>query len=456
MMGPVTMDLLRRLFTYRLPRTATAPFCPSEIQGTVPVPARAGWLTRFRAVAGAGLLIAIGYMDPGNWATDIEGGSRFGYRLLWVVALASLTGMLLQDLCVRVGVASGRDLAQLCRQQHGRAVNYSLWFLAEIAIIACDIAEVVGTALALTLLFHLSLGTGVLLTALDTVIVLALQGAGFRRLEAIVGGLMGVVAVCCAWDLVLARPDWGAAAAGLVPDPRILADGKALYLALGILGATVMPHNLYLHTAIVGTRSRGCDLAARTDLLHLSSLDSAISLAGAFLVNAGLLILAAAAFHAHGQTAVTEIQDAHRLLAPVVGSQAAAVLFAVALLACGQSSTLTSTIAGQVILEGFLGLKIPCWLRRLITRALAIVPAYLAVRWSGAGGIGSVLVATQVVLSLQLPFAIVPLLRFAGDPRIMGTLVMPAWQRVLGWAVLVVIVIANLWLVGDLITGGTS
>ena len=440
------MRFLNAFTAYRLPRTATAPFCPSEVRGAVAVAGGAPWFTRFRAVAGNGLLVAIGYMDPGNWATDIEAGSRFGYGLLWVVALASLIGMLLQDICVRLGIASGLDLAQLCRREHGRWTNLLLWALAEVAIIACDIAEVVGTALALSLLFGWPLEAGVLVTAFDTVLVLLLQGAGVRRLEAIIGALMITVAVCCGINVWLVQPDWLAVAGGLVPHPALLNDGKALYLALGILGATVMPHNLYLHSSLVGTRCATEDGAGRRDFLRLSSWDSALSLGAAFLVNAALLVLAAAAFHAHGETGVTEIQDAHRLLAPLVGSSVAAVLFAVALLACGQSSTITGTIAGQVILEGFLGLKIPCWIRRLITRGLAIVPAFLAVHWAGVEGIGRVLVATQVVLSLQLPFALVPLLRFAGNRRIMGAYVLPMWQRCAGWLVLGLIVVANGWL----------
>jgi manganese transport protein len=447
------MRLLRSFRSYRLPRLATAPFCPSEVRASVRTGVGARWWTRFRAVAGTGLLVAVGYMDPGNWATDIEAGSRFGYGLLWVVACASLIGMLLQDICVRVGVASGRDLAQLCRQQHGRGTTIALWLLAEVAIIACDIAEVIGTALALTLLSGLSLETGVLLTALDTVVVLALQGAGFRRLEAIIGGLIVIVGICCGIDLALARPDWAGVAGGLVPDPRLLSDGRALYLALGILGATVMPHNLYLHSSIVGTRNLGADPAARRDALRLSGLDSVLSLGGAFLVNAGLLVLAAAAFHAHGHTGVTEIQDAHHLLAPVVGSEAAATLFAIALLACGQSSTITGTIAGQVILEGFLALRLPCWIRRLITRGLAIIPAFIAVHASGAESIGTVLVGTQVVLSLQLPFAVFPLLRFAGNRGIMDGFVLPSWQRWCAWTALALIVAANGWMVRGLIAG---
>jgi manganese transport protein len=436
-------SLIARMRAYRLPATATAPFCPSEISGTVCVPAGASGFTRFRAVAGAGLLVAVGYMDPGNWATDIAAGSHFGYALLWVVVLAGLAAILLQDLAARVGIAADADLAQLCRREFSPRTATGLWLLAEAGIIACDLAEVLGTALALQLLFHLPLTWGVLGTALDTVLVLALQGAGFRRLEAIVGGLVATIAICCGTQVLLAGPDWGAAAAGLVPG-QALADPQAWWIAIGIIGATIMPHNLYLHSAIVRTRAHDRAPAALAGAMKLLRIDTVLALALATLVNGGLLMLAAAAFHAHGERGVEDIADAHRLLEPLLGP-AGGILFAIALLAAGQSSTLTGTIAGQVVLDGFVGKRIPCWKRRLITRVLAIVPAFIGVSVLGERGIGTLLVASQVALSLQLPFALAPLLRFAGQPRLMGALAAGRWTLIAGWAVFAAIVAANGW-----------
>ena len=429
---------------WKLPTTATAPFCPSDVRGSIAAsPRGAGLAQRFLRLAGPGLLISVGYVDPGNWATDLEAGSRYGYALLWVVLAASLAAMLLQTLALRLGLAAGLDLAEACHARYPPAVRRVLWVLAEIAIVATDVAEVLGTALALHLLVGVSLGTGVLVTAFDTLLVLGLKGRGFRQVEAIVLGLMGTIGACFAVELFLVGADWPAAARGFVPGTLVARDPQALLVAIGIVGATVMPHNLYLHSSIVQTRSVGADERSRRDAIRLSTLDTVVSLSLALLINAAILVLAASAFHAPGQPPVTEIQDAYHLLDPLVGSGVAALLFGIALLAAGQSSTFTGTIAGQVVMEGFLNLKIPCWQRRLLTRGLALVPAYLGVLWLGEGGIGRLLVASQVVLSLQLPFALWPLIRITGDRRVMGALANGPWLRASAWAIFGTVSVAN-------------
>jgi len=431
---------------YSLPRTATAPFCPSEVRDSVGIPAGAPFWRRLLSIAGPGLLVSVGYMDPGNWATDIEAGSRYGYALLFVVLLASLAAMLLQTLALRLGLIARLDLARACRENYSAPVNRVLWILAELSIIACDLAEVLGSALALHLLFGVSLTTGIAITAFDTLIVLGLQGRGFRRIEAIVLGLIVTIGACYAIELVLAGPDWAEVAKGFVPRWRPLQDPQALYLAIGILGATVMPHNLYLHSSIVQTRRVEPGTAGRRDALRLSTLDTVISLSLALMVNAAILILAASAFHGNGHREVTQIEEAYRLLDPLVGSTLASLLFGIALLASGQSSTFTGTIAGQILMEGFLDLKIPCWQRRLITRGLALIPAFAGVWWLGDGGVGTLLVASQVVLSFQLPFAIWPLIRFTSDRALMGPFANGRATAVVAWALFGTIAIANLWL----------
>ena len=431
----------------RLPNTATAPFCPSEVQGTVPIPSGTSpWKTAGRFL-GPGLLISVGYMDPGNWATDIQGGSQFGYALLSVVVVSSLAAIVLQILSLRLGLVTGRDLAELCRDRYPFAVARSLWLLAELAIVACDVAEVLGSALAFKLLFHIPLAWGVPLTGLDTVLVLGLKGQGFRQLEAIVLGLVATIAICFGVELLLVQPDWSQVAAGLVPDVHAFTHRDMIYIALGILGATVMPHNLYLHSSIVQTRRPEPGPKPLAQALGFSSLDTILSLVAALVVNAAILILAGSAFHGHGATNVTGIEDAYRLLAPLTGAGIAGVLFGVALFASGQSSTFTGTIAGQVILEGFLNLKIPCWQRRIITRSLAIAPAFIGIVIFGDQSLGKMLVFTQVALSVQLPFAIYPLLRFTSDRSLMGAFSNPAWLSVTGWALFGVITAANVWLV---------
>ncbi|WP_231296161.1 Nramp family divalent metal transporter [Pseudomonas aeruginosa] len=410
------------------------------------VPADASPLRKLALFVGPGLLVSVGYMDPGNWATAIEAGSRFGYALLFVVVLASFSGMLLQSLCSRLGIATGRDLAQLSRERYRPGVARGQWLLAELSIVATDLAEVLGAALAFHLLLGVSITTGVVLTAFDTLIVLALQGANFRRLEAIVLGLIATIGACFFVELVLIGPYWPDVAAGLRPSWVTLSSQEPLYLAIGILGATVMPHNLYLHSSVVQTRVSGDDAASKRSAIRFSRLDTIGSLSLALLVNAAILILAAAAFHGSGHTEVVEIQDAYHLLDPLVGGALASFLFGFALLAAGQSSTFTGTIAGQVVMEGFLRAKIPCWQRRLITRGLALVPALIGVLWLGEGAVGKLLVLSQVVLSLQLPFALWPLIRFSSDRGLMGEFVNPRWVSALAWSLFGLISAANLTL----------
>ncbi|MDA8448957.1 Nramp family divalent metal transporter [Acidovorax sp. NCPPB 3859] len=438
---------------FPLPRTATAPFCPSEVKGSVRIDPGLPFHRKLLRYAGPGLLVSVGYMDPGNWATDIEAGSRFGYGLLFIVLLASLAAMLLQTLCVRLGLVAQKDLAQLCRERYGPAANRFLWAGAELAIIACDLAEVLGGALALHLLFGVSIPVGIGITAFDTVLVLGLQGAGFRRVEAIVLGLVGTIAACFAVELAFAQPLWSEVAIGFAPSLERLQQPGALYLAIGIVGATVMPHNLYLHSSVVQTRLVEDSDAGRREAIRFCTLDAVISLSLALLVNAAIMVLAASAFHDHGRQDVADIADAYRLIEPLVGSALAATLFGIALLASGQSSTFTGTIAGQIVMEGFLDLKIPCWQRRLITRVLALVPALVGVWWLGDEGVGKMLVLSQVVLSFQLPFAMWPLIRFTGDRTVMGPFASGRTVRVLAWGLFGVISAANVWLVGSVLAG---
>ncbi|MBO9713922.1 Nramp family divalent metal transporter [Sphingomonas sp.] len=436
------------MFRLPLPKTASAPFCPSEVRGSVAVPPGLPFWRKALRSAGPGLLVAVGYMDPGNWATDIEAGSRYGYDLLFVIGLCGFGAMLLQWLAMRLGLVTGRDLGRMARERYAPATVKCLWLLAELAIVATDIAEVLGSALAFNLLLGVPLWLGVLLTGLDTVIVLGLKGQGFRQVEAIVLGLVATIALCFAVQLAIAVPSPAGILHGLVPRPAIFADPHALYLAVGILGATVMPHNLYLHSSVVQTRLVGSGEPAKRDAIRFATIDIVVALLLATLVNGAILTLSAATFHASGFSGVAEIEDAYRLLAPITGASAAAALFAIALFASGQSATFTGTIAGQVILEGFLDLKIPCWQRRLITRGLALVPALAGVMWLGDHAVGKLLVLTQVVLSLQLPFAIWPLIRFTSDRALMGAFATPRLLAGAAWAMFATIVTANLWLIG--------
>lgn len=432
---------------FSLPKTATAPFCPSEVQGSVSVINIASSWQRLARFLGPGLLISVGYMDPGNWATDIEAGSRHGYTLLWVVLVSSLAAMLLQVLSLRLGLIGRVDLAQACRAHYPPAVNRMLWLMAELAIIACDVAEVLGSALAIHLLFGLPLLAGIVITGFDMLLVLGLKGHGFRQVEAIVLGLIATIGACFAVQLVMVAPVWGDVLQGFTPKAASLAEPGMLYLAIGILGATVMPHNLYLHSSIVQTRNIAADEASQRQALRLSTLDTVLSLSLALVVNAAILILAGSAFHATGHQQVSEIQDAYHLLNPVVGSALAPLLFGVALLASGQSSTFTGTIAGQILLEGFMQWKIPCWQRRVITRVLALIPALAGVLWLGEAGVGTLLVVSQVVLSLQLPFAIWPLIRFTSSQRYMGVFRNGWLTQGVAWGLFALITAANLWLI---------
>lgn len=433
----------------RLPQTPAAPFCPREVRGQILVPANLSRARRLFLSAGPGLLVAVGYMDPGNWATDIAAGSSYGYGLLFVVILCGLGAILLQWLAMRLGLAGGRDLAQMARDRYGAAHCRFLWLLAELAIIATDVAEVLGTALAFNLLLGVPLWIGVLLTGFDTLIVLGLRGNGFRRLEAIIFGLVFTIGACFAVQLAISQPSPAGLLHGAMPKIDILADPHALYLAIGILGATVMPHNLYLHSSIVQTRLPRMDERATRQAVRFATMDIVVALLLATLVNAAILSLSAATFHANGYAEVAEIDDAYRLIEPITGAAVAAPLFGIALLAAGQSATFTGTIAGQVILEGFLDLYIPCWLRRIITRGLALIPALAGILWLGDHAIGKMLVLTQVVLSLQLPFAIYPLIRFTSDRMIMGDFASGPLVRLVAWSLFGLIVTANLWLVGS-------
>jgi manganese transport protein len=435
--------------SFKLPTTATAPFCPSEVKGTIEVKPGTAWLPKLLKFVGPGLLISIGYMDPGNWATDIEAGSKYGYSLLFVVILSSLAAMVLQSLCMRLGIATGRDLAQLSRARYSPAVVRGQWLLAEISIVACDLAEVLGGALAFHLLLGCSIVTGVLLTAFDTLLVLGLKGKNFRHLEAIILGLIATIGLGFAIELWLVKPEWSAVAHGVLPSWQSLSQREPVYLAIGILGATVMPHNLYLHSSIVQTRVVKRDHASKREAITLSRLDTLGTLTLALLINAAILILAGAAFHLSGHGNVTEIEDAYQLLTPLVGTGLASFMFAIALLASGQSSTFTGTVAGQVIMEGFLDLKIPCWQRRLITRGLALIPALLGVALLGNHAIGTMLVASQVVLSLQLPFALYPLIRLSSNRELMGQFSNTRFTRWLAWTLFALIAVANLVLVSQ-------
>ena len=408
-----------------------------------------GTWRRFAAFLGPGYMVAVGYMDPGNWATSLAGGSKFGYTLLVVALISNLMAVVLQSLCARLAIASGRDLAQACRDAFPRFVSIPLWLAAEIAIIATDIAEVIGTAIGLNLLFGIPLELGVLITALDVFLILWLQTKGFRWLEAFIITLLGVIAVCFGLQIAMADPIWSDVIKGFAPTTEILRNPEMLYLALGILGATVMPHNLYLHSAIVQTRNYGDSIAEKREALKFATIDSTVALTFALVINASILILAAASFNAVGKTEVAELGDAHQLLGPLLGSGIAPSLFAIALLACGLNSTVTATLAGQAVMEGFLQIRLPPWLRRLITRAIAIIPAAGVTIYYGSAGTGRLLILTQVILSLQLSFAVVPLVMFTANRAKMGALAAPRWLVALAIVIAVVIIALNLKLLWD-------
>lgn len=441
--------------TLPMPGIAPANKSLPEVHASIPVPAYgASFWRKLAAFTGPGYLVAVGYMDPGNWATDLAGGSRFGYTLLSVVLLSNLMAIILQSLAAKLGIVTGMDLAQACRARYGPRVRFALWALCELAIVACDLAEVLGTAIALELLFGIPLTIGVCVTALDVLVILALQKYGFRRLEAFIGALLIVIAACFAIELVLAQPSLAAIGGGLVPDTRIVTDPAMLYIAIGIVGATVMPHNLYLHSSIVQTRCYEPSEGGKREAVRFATIDSTVALALAFVINASILILAASAFHGAGRTDVASIQHAHELLAPLLGVGAASTLFALALLASGQNSTVTATLAGQIVMEGFLDLRFPPWARRIVTRLLAIIPAVTVVAFYGERATTELLVLSQVILSLQLPFAVVPLVSFTSDKQLMGSFANPALLKVTAWAISAVIIALNLKLLYDFVLVG--
>jgi len=435
-----------------IPPTGTGWRLPSsrlslpEVHGSIAIPAGAGFWRKLFAFAGPGYLVAVGYMDPGNWATDLAGGARYGYALLSVIMISNFMAILLQALAARLGIASGRDLAQACRDHYSRPTTIVLWILCEIAIAACDLAEVVGAAIALNLLFKLPLTWGVMLTSLDVIIVLFLQHHGFRYVEALVIGLILAIAGSFALEIWFSRPDLAGVAAGFVPQLAILRDHQMLYIAIGILGATVMPHNLYLHSSIVQTRKYGDSVEEKREAIRFASIDSAMALMSALFINAAILIMAAAVFHGSGHEDVADIGDAYQLLSPLLGTTMASILFAIALLCSGQNATLTGTLAGQIVMEGFINLRLRPWLRRLITRLIAIIPAIIVVYLYGERGTGPLLILSQVILSLQLPFAVVPLVMFTSDRAKMGPFVNPGWMKALAWVTAVIIAVLNGWL----------
>jgi len=416
----------------------------AEVYRSIPI-SQASWWRKILAFAGPGYLVAVGYMDPGNWATDLAGGSAFGYTLLCVILLSNLMAVLLQGLASKLGIVTGRDLAQACRDHYSPGVNYVLWFLCEIAIAACDLAEVIGAAIALNLLFGIPLAWGVGLTALDVMIVLYLQNKGFRLIEALVVALVATVGICFLFEIVKSKPDMAGVMRGFVPDPEILKNPAMLYVAIGILGATVMPHNLYLHSSIVQTRKYEESIAGRREAVRYSFIDSTIALSFALFINAAILIVAAATFNTTGNHQVAEIQDAYKLLTPLLGAGASTV-FALALLASGLNSTLTGTLAGQIVMEGFLHIRLRPWLRRLSTRAIAIVPAVIVAILYGESGTAKLLILSQVILSLQLSFAVFPLVKFTSDKAKMGVFVNSLWLKVLAYLVAIVIAALNAYL----------
>jgi manganese transport protein len=442
-MSAASTPPLPELSAWRYPRTM--PTLP-ESYHSVHVPKGVSFWRKALAFSGPGYMVAVGYMDPGNWATDLAGGSRFGYTLLSVILLSNLMAILLQALALKLGIATGRDLAQACRDHYSRPVSFILWVLCEIAIAACDLAEVIGSAIALNLLFGIPLIWGVCLTALDVLLILLLQNKGFRWLEAFVISLVITIGVCFAVELVMAKPAIAAVMQGLVPTTQIVTNPIMLYIAIGILGATVMPHNLYLHSSIVQTRKVLPDDASKQEAIRFATLDSTVALLFAFFINAAILILAAATFHNTGHQEVADIGDAYRLLTPLLGTTMASTLFAVALLASGQNSTITGTLAGQIVMEGFLNIRLPAWLRRLITRLIAIVPAIIVTAMYGERGAGGLLILSQVILSLQLSFAVVPLVLFTSQRSKMGRFVNGRPLAAVAWLVAVVIMGLNGWL----------
>ena len=423
----------------------------AEVFGSIATRPSGPLWRKLLAFLGPGYLVAVGYMDPGNWATSLAGGSKFGYALLTVALLSNLMAILLQALCARLGIASGRDLAQACRDAFPRVVSWPLWVITEIAICSTDLAEVIGTAIGLNLLFGIPLELGVLITALDVFLILWMQNLGFRWIEAFIVTLMGVIALCFIVQIAMANPEWGAVIRGFAPTTEIVRNPDMLYLAIGIIGATVMPHNLYLHSGVVQTRRFGDSVPEKREAIKLATIDSTIALMFALLINASILILAAATFNKVGKTDVAELDQAHSFLAPLLGSAIAPTLFGIALLCCGLNSTVTATLSGQIVMEGFIDIRLPAWARRLTTRAIAIVPAAIVTIWYGEAGTAKLLILSQVVLGIALPFSIVPLVMFTADRRKMGELVAPRWVTALAALVAVVLIALNIKLIYDLL-----
>jgi manganese transport protein len=422
----------------------------SEVFASIPIPQSGGFWKNLRAFIGPGFMVAVGYMDPGNWATDLAGGAQFGYTLLSVILVSSLFAILLQHLALKLGVATGRDLAQACGDSFSKPVVYFLWIICELAIAACDLAEVIGSALALHLLFDIPILAGILITILDVFLILYFQNRGFRVLESIVMALLAVITLCFGYEIWVAQPTVSHVLSGLIPQSSIVMDEHQLYVAIGILGATVMPHNLYLHSSIVQTRAFEQNDTDRGKAIKYATWDSTISLSFAFFINASILILAAAAFHWNGRKDVADIQDAFLLLDPVMGTKWASILFAVALLASGQNATVTGTLAGQIVMEGFIDLKMKPWIRRLITRLIAILPAFFVTWIWGESHINELLILSQVILSMQLSFAVIPLVWFTSDANRMGKFVNPTWMTWLAWVVSAIILSLNCYLLGQI------
>jgi manganese transport protein len=430
---------------WRLP--GAAPSLP-EVHGSIPVPKHLSFWRKMLAFSGPGYLVAVGYMDPGNWATDLAGGSKFGYTLLSVILISNLMAILLQSLCAKLGIVTGRDLAQACRDHYSKPASVVLWLLCEAAICACDLAEVVGSAIALNLLFGIPLVWGVCITVLDVLLVMFLQNKGFRYIEALVVTLILTIGACFLAEIIFSKPSIVAVLGGFAPKFEIVSNPTMLFIAMGILGATVMPHNLYLHSSIVQTRKYEPTPEGKREAIKFATIDSTVALMFALFINAAILIVSAATFH--GTThEVAEIQDAHKLLSPVLGVSIASTIFAVALLASGQNSTLTGTLAGQIVMEGFLNIRLRPWLRRLITRLIAIIPAAIVTALYGESKTTDMLVLSQVILSLQLPFAVVPLVLFTSDRRKMGEFASPAWVKVLAWITAAIIIVLNVKLLAD-------
>ncbi|MFN8492057.1 MAG: Nramp family divalent metal transporter [Caldilineaceae bacterium] len=424
-----------------------------EVHASVHVPHAGSFWRKLLAFVGPGLMVSVGYMDPGNWATDLAGGAQFRYLLLSVILISNFMAILLQHLSLKLGIVTGRDLAQACRDHYSRPAAFALWVLCEIAIAACDLAEVIGSAIALNLLFGIPLTVGVLITAADVLMILFLQHRGFRTVEALVAGLIAVIGLCFGYELIVSQPVVREVLGGLVPSTQIVFNPSALYIAIGILGATVMPHNLYLHSSIVQTRAYKRTAEGKGTAIKFATIDSTVALLGAFFINAAILILAAATFHGTEHSSVADIGDAYKLLSPMLGAPLASAVFAIALLASGQNSTLTGTIAGQIVMEGFLDLRLAPWLRRLITRLIAIVPAVIVAALYGERGTGELLILSQVILSLQLSFAVVPLVMFTSDQMKMGRFVNPTWLSRLAWVVTAIIVVLNGYLLVQTVLG---